>query len=197
MVSTNLDVERKGQRRHTVENKVKLESVWLGPVLVARVDEVVSTKLLCISFLFLGMRDGEDFGTKSMCPHQSEVTQTSDTDDANFFSWPAAQSDKGRIRCQASAQHRSCNGSVEVLGNLENEVFLYANVGREATLGNNAIVEFGAIRVDSKFVSQLCDVLIGELEHTGLDSNFPGRLCNCRKSNQLRPERQRLHDRRP
>lgn len=197
MVSIIVDVERKGQRRHTIENKVKLESVWLGPVLVARVDEVVGTKLLCIFFLFLGVRNGEDFGTKSMCPHQGEVTQTPDTDDANFFSWTAAQTDERRIRCQASAQHGSCNGSVEVLGYLENEVLLYADVGREATLGNNAIVELGAIRVDSGFLSQWNDVLIGGLEHTGLDSNFPGRLCNCRKSNRLRPERQRLHDRRP
>lgn len=90
MVSKCFAIAICGQRQLTIENKVKLESVRLGPVLIARVDEVVGTKLLCVLLLFLGVGNGENLCTKSMCPHQGEVTKASDTNDANLLSWTAS-----------------------------------------------------------------------------------------------------------
>lgn len=80
-------------KRLTVEDKVKLESKRLGPILLASVDEVVSTELLSILFLVLGVRQSPNFSAESVSPEKSEVTKTTDSGNANLFTGAATQAD--------------------------------------------------------------------------------------------------------
>jgi hypothetical protein len=140
-------VKSRGERL-TVQNEVELESVWLGPILVSRINEVVGTKFLGVFLLILGVRDCEHLCTKSVCPHKSEVSQSSDSDDADLLARTASETDERRVSCESSAQHGGGDGGVEILGNFEHEILLYSNVGREATLGDSAILVLGAIGID-------------------------------------------------
>jgi hypothetical protein len=142
-------VKLRGERL-TVQNEVELESVWLGPILVSRIDEVVGTKFLGVLFLVLGVRDCEHLCTESVCPHESEVAQSSDSDDTDLLARTATETDEGRVSCESSAQHRSGDGGVEILGNLEHEILLYSNVGREAALGDSTILVLGAVGIDPR-----------------------------------------------
>jgi hypothetical protein len=140
-------VKSRGERL-TVQNEVELESVWLGPILVSRINEVVGTKLLSVLFLIFGVGDCEHLCTESVCPHESEVAQASDSDDADLLARTTTETDEGRVGRESSAQHRSGNGGVEILGNLEHEILLYSNMGREATLGDSTILVLGAVGID-------------------------------------------------
>lgn len=149
-----MSLVRSRDGRLTVENEVEFESVWLGPILVSRVNEVVSTEFLSVFLLVLGVGNCEDLCTKSVCPHESEVAQSSDTDDSDLLARPASETNKGRVSRETSAKHRSCDSGIEVLRDLEHKILLDSNVRREATLGDSAVLVLGAVSVDPEDACQ-------------------------------------------
>lgn len=106
------------------------------------------------------MGDCENFRTKSVCPHKREVTESSNSDDTDLLPRTASKTDERGVSSQTSTQHRSCDGGIEVLRNLEHEILLYADVRGKASLRNSTIFVFGTVGVDSGISCQTLDRLI-------------------------------------
>lgn len=59
-----------------VDDEVKGESVWLGPVLHGCVDEVLGSELECVILLAGRVRDGVSLAAEGSSPLDTEVTKT-------------------------------------------------------------------------------------------------------------------------
>lgn len=90
------------EERLTVKNEIELECVWLGPVLVSGIDEMVSTEFLGIFLLVLGMGNREDLRTKGVCPHERKVAESSNSDDTDLLTRTASETDERGVSCQTS-----------------------------------------------------------------------------------------------
>jgi len=123
----------------SVDDKVEGKLVRLVPALLLGADELLGTHLEGILLLVGRVRDGVDLSTESLGPQKSEVTKTTDTDDTDLLAGTSAEADKRRVNGQTSAEHRSCDGSLEVVGNLENEVVVGTDVRGVTTLRDGAI----------------------------------------------------------
>jgi hypothetical protein len=113
---------------------------------------VVGTKLLGVFLLVLSVRDCEDLCTESVCPHEREVAKSSDTDNTDLLTRTASETNERGVSRQTSTQHRSCDGSIKILRDLEYEIFLYTDVRREASLRDCAIFVLCTVCIDPEFL---------------------------------------------
>lgn len=123
----------------SVDDEVESELVRLVPALLLGADELLGTHLQGILLLAGRVRDGVDLSTESLGPQKSEVTETTNTDNTDLLARTSAEADKRRVDCETSAEHRSSDGSFEVVGNLEDEVVVCTDVRGITTLRDGAI----------------------------------------------------------
>lgn len=123
----------------SVDDKVESKLVRLVPALLLGADELLGTHLESILLLVRRVRDSVDLSTESLGPQESEVTKTTNTDDTHLLARTSAEADKRRVDGQTSAEHRRCDRSLEVVGDLEDEVVVGTNVRGVATLRDGAI----------------------------------------------------------
>lgn len=136
VVSYIVELSLNGQSRHVIlqvklmshvcaiQYKVESESKRFCPVLLASADKVISTKLQCISFLVWAMRQSPNFSTKSLCPHQSKVAKSPNTDNGNLLSRSGICTDERRIGGQTSTHHRASFFRFDLFGNGEDELLM-------------------------------------------------------------------------
>ena len=132
----------------SVDDEVESKLVRLVPALLLGADELLSTHLKGILLLVGRVGDGVDLSTESLGPQQSEVTKTTDTDDTNLLAGTSAEANKRRVDGQTSAEHRSGDGSLEVVGDLEDKVVVGTNVRGVTTLRDGTIRVRCAVCVD-------------------------------------------------
>jgi hypothetical protein len=122
-----------------VDDKVESEFVRLVPALLLGADELLSTHLKSILLLVGRVGDGVDLSTEGLGPQKSEVAKTTDTNDTDLLAGTSAEADKRRVDGQTGAEHRGCDGSLDVVGDLEYEVVVGTDVRGVTTLRDGAI----------------------------------------------------------
>lgn len=132
----------------SVDDKVESKLVRLVPALLLGADELLGTHLESILLLAGRVRDGVDLSTESLGPQKCKVTKTTDTDDTNLLAGTSAEADKRGVDGQTSAEHRSGDGSLDVVGDLEDEVVVGTNVRGVTTLRDGAIRVGCTVSVD-------------------------------------------------
>lgn len=70
------------------------------------------------------------------------------TDDTDLLARPTAESGQRGVYRQASAKHRGSNRSLDVVWNLEREVFVRSDVRGVTTLGDGTICELGTVGIN-------------------------------------------------
>jgi hypothetical protein len=132
----------------SVDDKVEGKLVRLVPALLLGADELFGTHLESILLLVGRVRDGVDLSTESLGPQKCEVTKTTNTDDTDLLAGTSAEADKRRVYGQTSAEHRGGDGSLDVVGDLEDEVVVGTNVRGVTTLRDGAIRVRCTVSVD-------------------------------------------------
>lgn len=97
--------------------------------LIADINHVVSTHLLDILSLVLAVCKGPDFSTKSLGEHHGIVTQSTNSNDANFLSGATAVSDEGREDSKAGTKHGGGVLGGKTRWNRENELLVSTDGG--------------------------------------------------------------------
>lgn len=131
-----------------VKDEIEGVGVRLGPVVLVGVDELFCAQLKRVVLLGGRVREGVDFGPESLCPHDGEVTETTDSDNSDLLSWPGAETHQRGVCGQTGAQHRRGECGLNVIRNLEGEVLVRAHVAGVTTLSHGAVAVLCAIGVD-------------------------------------------------
>lgn len=124
------------------DDQVEGAGVVLGPVgIVISGDVGVSAELQSVLLLVVLARDGNDLvGTKGLGEHDTEVTQTTNTDDTDALAGSAAVVSQGRVHGDTTAKHGRSLGGGDGVGDLDNETRGRAVVEGVTAIGLAAVL---------------------------------------------------------
>lgn len=127
------------------DNEVEGAGVVLGPVgIVIGGDVGISAELQSILLLVVLARDGNDLvGAKGLGEHDTEVTETTNTNDTDTLAGSAAVVFQGRVHGDTTAEHGRSLGGGDGVGDLNDETR-----GRAVVQGVTAI-GLAAVLVDA------------------------------------------------
>src|SRR5262249_1777009 len=117
-------------RSYGVQDEVETARVFFHLVGVAGNNDFVSTEAEGV-FLFSG-RGGEndDMGSERMGKLHTHVTESAETDDANFFAFCRTTVAHGRVSSDPGTEERRGAGEAEIRWNAQNEAFIdYDGIG--------------------------------------------------------------------
>jgi len=131
-----------------VQDEVEFEGPWLGPIFIFRTDKLFSAEFECF-FLFVGcVRDGVDFGSKCFGPEDTEMTQSSNSENCNLLAGASFRTKK-RTECRyTSTEHRCSHLSGDIVGNLECEILMCTNMAGVTALRDGTIGIRCAVGID-------------------------------------------------
>lgn len=124
-----------------VENEVELELPVVGPILLVGEDYVLCTQLLAVLGLVGGVADGIGLGAQGDGELDSEMAEASNTQDRDSLALADVGADEWRVCGDASAQKRCCNVCLQLLRDLEGEIFVRTNMRSKSS------VRYSSIRV--------------------------------------------------
>lgn len=98
---------------------------------------MLGSKFQRIFFLVGRVAQDVDFCAECAGPHYSKVAETADAENCDFLAWTGLCADEGRVSRYSRAHHRCGFVGRDVGGDLECEVFMGADVGCVAALGDD------------------------------------------------------------
>ena len=87
-------------------------------------DDVVRSHLLDVGLLRMRVGERIDLRAKAFCKENCIVTETTDTDNTDFFAWASAVTDQRGEYRQAAAQHRTRFGVGHAFRQREDELLV-------------------------------------------------------------------------
>lgn len=94
------------------------------------------------------MRDDICLGTEGNRPEYAKVAEATESDDCDFLTLSSAEALERGEGGEAGAQHRCGDGGIEIVGNLEGEIFVRTDMAGVTTLSDGTILVRGAICID-------------------------------------------------
>ena len=106
---------------------------------------MLRSELQCVFFLVGRVAQDVDFCPEGVGPHYSKVTETANAEDCDFLAWTGLCADEGRVGRYSGAHHGCGFVGWDVGGDLECEIFVSADVGCIAALGDYARIRVGCV----------------------------------------------------
>ena len=118
------------------DNEVERVGVGLLVALLGGGDKLRRPHLKSVLFLAVRSANSHYFVCpERLSPEESEVTETTNADDADTLAGTAAVLLQGRVEGDTTAQHRRCLGRVDAVGDGEHEMTISAPVPRITAVG--------------------------------------------------------------
>ena len=127
----------------SIEDEVESECERLSPLpTLAATNEVVSAEELnrCLR-LSSGMGQSPDFGTQCLGPEDTELAESTDSEDGNLLAGPTSSLNKGGVCRETSAHHGGGLVGRNLVRDWEDKLFVDARVGRKASLREDLCAE--------------------------------------------------------
>ena len=127
----------------SIEDEVKSKCERLSPVrTLAATNEVVSAEELnrCLR-LSRSMGQSPDFGAQCLGPEDTELAESTNSKDGNLLSRSTSSMNQGGVCRETSAHHRGGLVGRNLVRDWEDELFVDARVGREASLREDLCAE--------------------------------------------------------
>ena len=128
---------------HSIEDEVESECERLSPLpTLAATNEVVSAEELNRCFrLSSGMGQSPDFGIQCLGPEDAELAESTDSEDGNLLARSTSSMNKGGVCRETSTHHGGGLVRRNLVRDWEDELFVDARVGTEASLREDLCVE--------------------------------------------------------
>ena len=158
-----------------VEDEVKLELVLVGPAVLGRDDDLLGAQALRVVDLVGRVREGVRLGAEGLAPLQAQMAQTADATDGDGLARADVGADERGVGCDAGAEEGRGLVRGDLVGDLEGEVLVGADVGCPAAVGGAAVGVVCVVRVDHVravvLVLVLAHVALEARPHLGADAD--------------------------
>ena len=127
----------------SIEDEVESECERLSPLpTLAATNEVVSAEELNRCFRFSsGMGQSPNFGTQCLGPEDTELAESTDSEDGNLLAGSTFSMNKRGVCRETSAHHGGGLMGRNLVRDWEGELFVDARAGREASLREDLCAE--------------------------------------------------------
>ncbi len=119
-----------------VEDEIEALGVLLHLVRILRNDDFVCAEADRVVFLLRTSREDNDVSSKCMGKFHAHVSESAETDDADFLALRDAPMAHGRVRCNSRAEQGSSSGKIQIRGNAKDKLLVDDDTVGVTTIGD-------------------------------------------------------------